>query len=180
MADIGITAMLAAAETDLRKAATNMELRQADVDRAQAAYGEAREQLARMEATCAWLRDRLPEVPAEEDAVVAEAAEPKPADVTKPASTPTGTIFGKPMPEVTNAQLALRALEQIGKPATTREVRQKIREFGHERDQEKVRGSLKYLAGRKDGLVENPEPGVWRLRKESTAVVLLNGSTRGA
>ncbi len=174
--------MLAAAEADLRKANTNVELRQADVERAQAACTEAREQLAMMEATCAWLRDRLRELPAEDDAVVAEAAEPTPAEATKPAPAPAGTLFGKPMPEIPNTQLCLRALEQIGKPATTREVRDKVRESGHQLDQDQVRGSLKYLAGRKDSLVENPEPGVWLLRKDSgtATVMLLNSAARGA
>lgn len=182
IADTGMNAMLAAAEADLRKAYTNAELRQADVERAQTAYAEARDQLAKMEATCGWLRDRVQEPPIEDDAVVAEVPSPPPAETAKPALVPAGTLFGKRMPEITNTQLCLRALEQIGKPATTKEVRMKVREFGHQLDQDQVRGSLKYLAGRKDGLVENPESGVWRLRKdgETATVMLFNGVMRGS
>jgi hypothetical protein len=162
--------LLAAAEADLRKANTNVEVREADVARAQAAYADAREQQTKMQATCDWLRERMHEVSGEEATVLAPAAETAPAHVTKSVPGPSGTLFGKPMPEVTNTGLCLRALELLGKPATTREIRAKVRELGHELDQDQVRGSLKYLAGRKDSPVENPEMGVWLLqRSDGTA-----------
>jgi hypothetical protein len=180
--------LLAVAEADLRRANTNVEVREADVARAQAACAEARDQQAKMRATCDWLRERLSEVSDEEAAVDSQAAqpEPAPAQVTKSVPVPSGTLFGKPIPEVTNTGLCLRALEQLGKPATTREIREKVRELGHQLDQDQVRGSLKYLAGRKDSWVENPEKGVWLLRREDgtgpmrATVPTINGAVRGS
>jgi hypothetical protein len=157
--------MLAAAEGDLRKANTNVELREADLARVRAAHDDALEQQAKMEATVAWLRERA-RGQSEEPAVI-QAAQPVFASAPDVTPTPGGTLFGKPMPEVTNTGLCLRALEQLGKPATTKEIREKIRELGHELGQDQVRGSLKYLAGRGDSPVENPETGVWLLRRGS-------------
>lgn len=174
--------MLAAAEADLKKANTNVDLRRADVDRAQAAYADAREQQAKMQATCDWLRERLGDH--REEATVVPDSGPTPAATSKPALAPTGMLFGKPMPEVTNTGLCLRALEQLGKSATTKEIREKIRELGHELDQGQVRGSLKYLASRRNSPVENPESGVWLLRRSSetpsagATVLPLNNAAR--
>ena len=50
--------MLEEAEADLRKANTNVELREDDMRTAQAAHAAAREQQAKMQATCDWLRER--------------------------------------------------------------------------------------------------------------------------
>jgi hypothetical protein len=180
MADPGIAAMLEAAEADFRKALTNVELKESELARAHAAHAQAQEQLARMEATCAWLRERAQELSTEDDAGAVEAPESVSAEAAKPGAAPTRKRFGKPVPEITNSDLCVRALEQIGKAATTRDVREKIREFGYELDQEQVRGSLKYLAGRKDGIVQNPQPGVWLLRKEGTAAPSGNGAARTA
>ena len=167
------TEMLREAEADLRKASTNVELRQADVDKAQAAYASAREQHAKMQATCEWIRERLRDRP--EEAASAAAAQPTLAAAANPVPAPTGTLFGKPMPEVTNTSLCVRALEQLGTSATTKEVREQIRKDGHELSQGQVRQTLKYLADRKNPPVENPEPGVWLLAR--SAVVPLADAT---
>ncbi len=165
------------AEADLKKANMNVELRQADVDRAQAACADAREQQAKIQGTCDWLRERLRDQPDEEAAVASAprlaslpatpAAKSVPG-LTAPSAS-HGMLFGKPMPEVTNTGLCLRALEQLGKPSTTKEVREQIERDGHKLDQGQVRGTLKYLAGRKDAQVENPESGVWVFRPTSEA-----------
>lgn len=161
------TQMLEDAEADLRKANMNVELREQDVQRAQTAHVAAREQQAKMQATCDWLRERLRDLP--EEAATAPAPQPTPAPIAKPAAASTGTLFGRPVPEVTHAELCRNALEHLGKSARTREIREQIREFGHELDQGQVRSALKYLARRRGSGVENPEPGVWLLRPDGEA-----------
>jgi hypothetical protein len=165
------------AEADLRRKITNVELRQVDVDRAEAAYADAVEKQAVVQNTCDWLRERLRELPEArlralpdepaQEAATAPPSEPASNPAAQLAPAPVGTLFGRPMPEVTNTGLCIRALEQIGQAATTKEVREKIRELGHELNQGQVRGSLKYLAGRRNSPVENPEPGIWLLRRAS-------------
>src|SRR5580693_10073497 len=127
----------------LRKANTNVELREEDMRTAQAAHVAAREQQAKMQATYDWLHERLRDLP--EEVAATPAAAPTPTPVTKPAPAPTGTLVGKPLPEVTHAELSHRALKHLGKSVTTKQVREQIREFGHELDQQQVRSSLKYL-----------------------------------
>lgn len=178
------------AEADLRKKTTYVELRMTDVDKAQAALEEALEKQVMVQNTCDWLRERINDFPDERDREAKAALTPRPAlepimesEVsagTAPADVPPGTaqkgpasagvLFGKPIPEVTNTGLSLRALEQIGTTATTTEIREKISESGHVLSQSQVRGALKYLAGRHDAPVENPEPGVWRLRRDTQPV----------
>jgi hypothetical protein len=159
---------LQGAEADLRKKTTNVELRLEDVNRAQAAYEDAISKQVMVQNTCEWLRERLrdlPDEPGEEAIAATVTSRPTAAPATKSASALAGTLFGKPIPEITNTGLCLRALEQIGKSATTKEVREQIGDLGHALNQGQVRGALKYLAGRHDSPVENPEPGVWLLQR---------------
>jgi hypothetical protein len=186
---MNLTQMVAEAEVDLRKADSEVELTQAEIERAQEANAAARQRQANMRATYDWLRQRLKDHP--DDKPSASVAEPTPTEVKQPEpqvklpeseraqkskSAPvadariapsTRKVFGKPVPEVTLSSLTLEALEQLGRAATTAEVRLKLRENGHPYDQGQVRHSLKYLTRKQSSGVENPRVGVWQLRRSA-------------
>ena len=95
-------------------------------------------------------------------------------------------LFGKPMPEVTLTQLCVDALERFGRPANTKQVREKLARDGHEYGQGQVRATLKYLSTKPNAPVECIKPGVWQLREAGaqapltpeplTAVPAMNGT----
>lgn len=162
MTDISILAeMVAKAEADLRAADSDAEVAKAEVERATAAYGAARQHQANMRATLEWLRiqhrdhSMLP-------ATVPEVTHLRPAK-------PGRTLFGKPAPRVSQADLCLQALEELGRPATTTEVRDKLAAGGHQYETAQVRSALKYLTRKKDAPAESIKPGVWRLNPRDRA-----------
>jgi hypothetical protein len=92
-------------------------------------------------------------------------------EVPEAASTETGpdvgqgqqTRFGRPVSEEANTDLCLRVLASFGRPASTKEVRDRLARDGHDLNTDQVRGSLKYLARKKEPQVETATgSGVWR------------------
>jgi hypothetical protein len=184
---MNLTQMVMEAEADLRNADSEVELTQAEIERAQEANAAARQRQANMRATYDWLSQRLKDHP--DDKPSTAVGELTPTKVTQPeprvklpeserAQTPesdpvaeariapsTRKVFGKPVPEVTLSSLTVEALEQLGRAATTAEVRLKLQENGHQYDQGQVRHSLKYLARKQSSGVENPRVGIWQLRR---------------
>lgn len=176
---MNLTQMLREAEADLRKADSEVELTQAEIERAQEANAAARQRQADMRATFDWLRQRLKDHPDDLSASVAEststqvkqtasipAQESDSAVVADSQVAPTSRkVFGKPVATVTLSSLTQEALEKLGRAAKTSEIRIKLLEDGHQYDQDQVRHALKYLARKKSSPVENPQPGVWQLRR---------------
>jgi hypothetical protein len=172
--------MLQKAEEDLQAARANVSLTEAEIERARLANVAAIEQLTHMEATCEWLRQLLRDHP--EEPVGTQTAEPKSAPAGEQAASspvqgrdeapaPVPVLFGKPVPEVTQTDLCLYALERLDRPVTTKEIREFLQKEDHQFSQAQVRSTLKYLANRrKPSLVESTQPGVWRLRRVDTAV----------
>jgi hypothetical protein len=183
---MNLTQMLREAEADLRKADSEVELTQAEIQRAQEANAAARQRQANMRATYDWLSQRLKDH--SDDDLSASVAESTSPQVKQTASIPaqesdsavvadsqvaptSKRVFGKPVPQVTLSSLTEEALEKLGRAATTREVRIKLQEDGHQYDQDQVRHALKYLARKKSSPVENPKLGVWQLRRtEATSL----------
>jgi hypothetical protein len=95
-----------------------------------------------------------------------------PAEPTGEAPAPVATRFGRPVPEVTNTDLTLQVLEDLGKPASTTEIRERLAQDGHELTQTQVRSTLKYLARKPAyGVTTEPGSGVWRIDRSA-----LNGA----
>ena len=79
--------------------------------------------------------------------------------------TPPATRFGKPVPELAQTDLCLRALENLGGTATNKQIRDRLVRDGHDVDLDKVRSTLKYLSRKKPPPVQTDVgSGLWRLR----------------
>jgi hypothetical protein len=107
-----------------------------------------------------------------EQQAIAPAAPAEPAEPTGQAPASAATRFGRPVPEVTNTDLTLRVLEDLGRPASTTEIRERLAGDGHELSQTQVRSTLKYLARKPAyGVTTEPGSGVWRINRSA-----LNGA----
>jgi hypothetical protein len=114
----------------------------------------------------------------------------EPAAPAEPAgqAPATATRFGHPVPPVTNNELCLRVLTALGRPATTREIRERLARDGHEMSQMQVRSTLKYMARKPHfGVTTETGSGVWRLQNPPfrggdtmTGIPVLNGAGRGS
>jgi hypothetical protein len=154
--------MLAKAEADLRAADADVEITQAELEKATAANAAAIERQANMRATREWVRQLRPS--GEPVAPGAPATRPAPARTPAAAGT-TRKLFGKDMPVTPLTQLSMETLEKLNRSASTKQVRESLARDGHEYSQSQVRGALKYLAGKKNPPIESTKPGVWRLRR---------------
>lgn len=164
--------MIQRAEADLRTAEADVDVTHADVDRAQAALAAARDRHASMRATLNWLR-QLGDQPEEDD----QAKTPEPVLDAEPVLVEER--FGKPVPAVTQSDRCLQALERLGRPSTTTEIRENLAHQGYVYDQSQVRSAMKYLARKRSALVENPRTGMWRLTRADARDPALNGSGGG-
>lgn len=144
--------IMARAEADLKDAEAAAVAAQARAEAAQADATVAAQRAKEMRAVLEWLRAQSePQTPTEPSGV---------------AQGQPGTRFGRPVPETSNTDLALRALESFGRPATTKEIRSRLAQDGHILNHEQVRGALKYLAGKKHDapVATTPGSGLWQLR----------------
>jgi hypothetical protein len=74
------------------------------------------------------------------------------------------TRFGRPVPEISQADLCLQALEALGGTATNKQIRDRLLRDGHDVDLDKVRNSLKYMSRKTPPPVETDHgSGLWRL-----------------
>lgn len=183
MAEIEI---LKQAEADLQAAREELTAAQEQVRVAQEREQSARARTQEMQAVWDWLqRHSKPEV--EAPAAPATPTAPVAPGPTKPTDVTAQLLFGKPMPEVTHAEMCLRVLQSLGRKASTKEIRERLARDGHELSQEQIRGSLKYLSRKTPPLVETTTgTGVWRLKNAapgasaaSTNEFAMNGAGRG-
>jgi hypothetical protein len=145
--------IMARAEADLRDAEASAVAAQARADAAQADADSAAKRATEMRAVLGWLR--------------AQSESRPPAEASGSGQEQqSGLRFGRPIPDTSNTDLCLQVLESFGRAATTKEIRNRLAQEGHDLSQEQVRGALKYLAGKKtDSPVETtPGSGLWRLR----------------
>ena len=166
--------VLQKAEDDLQKATDRVELKQAEMERARVALADALEHQTKMQAAHEWVRQALQDQPEESE----QAERTEPISVSGPQESIPGfsqdqaessnlipARFGKPVPEVSQTELCLYALNRLDRAVTTAEVREFLQQEGHDYNQAQIRATLKYLANRrKPSLVDNIQPGVWRLR----------------
>jgi hypothetical protein len=151
------TDMMARAEADLRDAENASASAQARAEAAQADAATAAQRAKEMRAVLDWLR--------------AQQAQPQVrANVTGEAQESQATRFGRPVPETSNTDLCLAVLESFGKPATTRQIRDRLVREGHDLTVPQVRGAMRYLARKNSSPVETtPGSGLWRLRETRQA-----------
>lgn len=171
-------------EADLRAADADVEVTQADMERAVAAHAVAVEQQAHMRATHEWVRQQ-----ARDPSGVPALSHTPPAQPILPpglaAPVKPRKLFGKDMPATPLTQLSMETLEKMGRSASTKQVRESLARDGHEYSQSQVRAALKYLAGKKNPPIESTKAGVWRLRTndapvpfKSAGVTVMNGAGR--
>jgi hypothetical protein len=180
--DITVTDLLKRAQAEAQEATAAREAAQA---RAAAAVADANAAVAHEEAThktVAWIQQQTTEPAAPVERT--EQADRVPA--------PTATRFGRPVPEVPQTELCRRVLEDLGRPASTREIRDRLARDGHELSQSQVRSTLKYMARKPSfGVETETGSGVWRLQRSSaaapfqgdgavTGIPVLNGAGRGS
>ena len=157
--DVTVSEILKRARAEAQEATAAREAAQA---RAAAAVADADAAVEREKAALAvqaWVEQQAtaPAAPAEQ-----AAQEPAPA----------ATRFGRPVPEVTNTDLTLQVLEDLGRPASTKEIRERLAKDGHELTQTQVRSTLKYLARKPAyGVTTESGSGVWRIDRSA-----LNGA----
>jgi hypothetical protein len=65
----------------------------------------------------------------------------------------------RPFSEITQMEACLRILTELGRPATTQEVLDKLRSHGRPENYEQVRGALAYLLRKKR--IKRVGPGLW-------------------
>ncbi len=76
-------------------------------------------------------------------------------------------------PDVTHSDLCMEALREFGRPASSTEIRERLKQRGHQFNAEQTRGTMAYLL-RKQRVIRTA-PGVWVLRGPATAP--LNGTS---
>jgi hypothetical protein len=160
-----VSRVLMEAEADLRQAQADYEEAHSRLAAAQANDDAALERLKEMQTVRDWLEQRdqarrgvqtRMDLAKTENRAIFE----KPGEIV--------TRFGKPIPEVANTDLCLKVLESFGKPATTKQIRDRLARDGHELSQAQVRGSLKYLSRKKPPPVTTTSgSGLWKLRRPS-------------
>lgn len=157
--DVTVTEILRRARAQAQEATAAREAAQARAAAAAADADAAVDHEKAMQAVLAWVEQQATE----------PASPPEPAAQAPP---PVATRFGRPVPEVTQTELTLRVLEDLGRPASTKEIRDRLARDGHVLSQNQVRSTLKYMARKPDSPVETETgSGVWRLSRSA-----LNGA----
>lgn len=162
-----MTDIMRQAEADLKEAEAASNAAQSRAIAAQADADAARERAREMRAVCDWLRvhNQPTETPTR-----AEPSERREASAT--------TRFGRPVPEVTQTDLCLQALADLGGTATNRQVRDRLARDGHEVNLDKVRATLKYLSRKTPPPVDTEVgSGLWRLRAAPTTPSFVTAGT---
>jgi hypothetical protein len=141
---------------------------EADLDRAEADLATARDQLLVAQEREQHARMRAREMQAIRDWLQAQHVADARSATTSSAAEAGATRFGKPIPEISQADLCLRVLRSLGR-ATTKEIRDRLAFEGHQLDTDQIRSSLRYLANKKPPLIgTNPGSGVWWLLEPSS------------
>jgi hypothetical protein len=149
MADV--TDMVARAEADLRDAEAASVAADARAQAAHADAAEAAQQAKEMRAVLDWLRARTTEPRA-------------PAERAGQAQKQQQMRFGRPVPENPLTEQSLGALENLGRSASTKQIRERLAREGHEFSQGQVRAAMRYLSKKADPPVTTtPGSGLWRL-----------------
>ena len=157
--DVTVNEMLKRAREQAKEATAAREAAQARATAAIADADDAVEHEKSMLAVQAWVEQQA-------------TAPASPAGQAEQAPTPTAMRFGRPVAEVTNTELTFRELEDIGRPASTREIRDRLARNGHEFTMMQVRSTLKYMARKPHfGVTTETGSGVWRLNRSA-----LNGA----
>lgn len=154
-----VTDMITRAEADLKDAEAASAAAQARAEAAQADAVTAAQRTKEMRAVLDWLR------------VQSEDSLTPPAEPTGQAQDQPAMRFGRPVPENATTDLCVRALESFGRPATTRQIRDRLARDGHELTVAQVRGAMRYLATKKNSspVETTPGSGLWRLRSGQQA-----------
>jgi hypothetical protein len=167
---VNVTDMIKQAEADLRDAEAASTAAQSRAIAAQADADVARERAREMRAVWEWLQ--LHNQQGETHTQAERSEQPERAE------TPPATRFGRPVSEVTQTDLCLRALENLGGTATNKQVRDRLVRDGHNVGLDQVRSTLKYLSRKTSPLVQtDPGSGLWRLRKASTPAPFVPAGT---
>jgi hypothetical protein len=155
--------IVARAEAQLKDAEAAAVAAQARADAAQADAAVAAQRAKEMRVVWEWLRT--------------QSESPSPAESSGSAQELAAMRFGRPVPETANTDLCFRALETFGRPATTREIRDRVVQAGHDLEVGQVRGAMRYLARKSTSPVETtPGSGLWRLRDAQQAGPVQPGS----
>jgi len=153
----GVTEIMKQAEADLKEAETASSAAQSRAIAAQADADAARERVREMRAVRDWLQLHSPSA--------------RPPNQAERTETPPQTRFGKPVPEVSQTELCVRALESLGGTATNRQIRDRLARDGNDFNLDQIRGTLKYLSRKTPPPVETDAgSGLWRLRRVGTFV----------
>jgi hypothetical protein len=152
-----LTEMIKQADDDWQRAQAELTAAQdqvrADAERERAAHMRVGE----MQSVRDWLSARQ----------AVEAKPETPARTKGPARKGNADTkrLGKAIPEVSQAELCYRVLESIGRPVSSKEVRDQLAGDGHDFNMSQVGDALRYLSRKKPPLAEQLEPGsgVWRL-----------------
>lgn len=148
-----ITEMIAQAEADFERAEADLLAAQDQTRVAKEREEHARMRAREMQAVRDWLRTQQ---------AVDEQATKATGSPTQLNGSATPMRFGRPVPEVPQTDLCLRVLRNFRRPASTKEVRDRLALEGHEVEVDKVRSSLRYLSTKKPPLVAtNTGTGVW-------------------
>ena len=168
--DVTVSEILQRAQAQAKEAAAAREAADARAAAAVAEADAALEHEKAMQTTLAWLQQQ---------ATAAERPIER-AQQTERVSAPTATRFGRPVPEVTQTERCLRVLQALGRPASTKEIRDRLARDGHEFSQMQVRSTLKYMARKPSFGVETESgSGVWRLRGSAAAPFPGDGTMTG-
>ena len=139
-------------EVELRRLDLDAETKRTDAERAQAEYDAVLTQQVTVRRMLEWARKKqaqqVEEPTLPEDSPVLE------AELVSPPQT----------------DLCIRALMQIGRPATTAEIRERLQRAGYQYDQTQLRSAMKYLSRKKipQSRQSDPVRGGFAARKRSS------------
>jgi hypothetical protein len=97
-------------------------------------------------------------------------------------TTARPTLFGRPVPEVTQTELCMRALTERGRSMNARDISQWLAsqgvmaQDGRPYDPVRLRNTLKHLS-RQGKVVSAGKPGLWRLPPSKVPAASSAGST---
>jgi hypothetical protein len=161
------TDMVARAEADLRDADAASAAADERAQAAQADAAAAAQRANEMRAVLDWLRTRTAESQA-------------PAERAGQLRNQSEMRFGRPVPENPITEQSLGALENLGRSASTKQIRERLARDGHEFSQGQVRAAMRYLSKKANPPVTTtPGSGVWRLVSPRQATPFQSATVAG-
>ncbi|SRR6266568_6642185 len=139
-----LTQMKQRADADLRMAEAEAAVADAEAAKAEDARAAAHARLAEMRSVSEWIEKQ-------------DGSQEPAGPGTEPRMR-----FGRPVPGVTQGELCLRVLAEMGRPATAKQIRDRLAEEGREFEAAQIRTALKYLS-RKGKVMNAGQQGLWQL-----------------